>query len=308
MKKILIFGAAGFIGHRLALSLSQNYQVVGYDRYIPEFAEDSCWRFLQGNFCSEQGFSSLFQEFKISCIYHCISTTVPHEGTAHVLREAQDNVLPTLRMLEAAADCGVERVVFLSSGGTVYGEGSVTAPHKEEGPLMPVCSYGVQKLTIEKYCQLYRRMRGLSTVIARISNPYGLCTQSGRTQGVIPILLQRLYRGEEITLFGDTVRDYIYIDDVVQALTRLGEYEGGRAVFNIGSGTAVQLSELTARLERIAGRSFAAVRREPVRSCDVMCNVLDCSLAERELGWRPQISLEEGISRTIAQMAQAGQI
>jgi len=308
LKKILVFGAAGFIGHHLALSLSQDHQVIGYDCYIPDFVEDSCWRFLQGDFCSEQGFSTLIQEFKISCIYHCISTTVPHEGTAQVLREAQDNVLPTLRMLEAAADCGVERVVFLSSGGTVYGEGSVTAPHKEEEPLFPVCSYGVQKLIIEKYFQLYRRMRGLNAAIARISNPYGLCTQSGRTQGVIPILLQRLYRGEEITLFGDTVRDYIYIDDVVQALTRLVGYEGSQAVFNVGSGTAVRLSDLAAQLERIAGRSFAAVRREPVRSCDVMCNVLDCSLAERELGWRPQISLENGISRTIAQMAHAGQI
>lgn len=309
MEAILVLGAAGFIGSHLVSKLAQTHRVVGYDRYVLEAqTENDRCLYLKGDFCTEREFHTLFCQYKISCIYHCISTTTPQEGTSHATLEVQENVLPTLRLLEAASDCGVKRVIFLSSGGTIYGEGSITIPHKESEPLLPICSYGVQKLTIEKYLQLYQRMRGLDVVIARISNPYGLCLQDGRTQGIIPVLLRQLYRNEEITLLGNTVRDYIYIEDVVLALAELLTYQGNEIVFNIGSGVGVGLNELVNQIETVTGCHFINVHHETARRCDVRSSVLDCSLAKKEFGWYPHVTLESGIRKTITQMAQVGQI
>lgn len=300
---ILILGSSGFIGNRLARQLSKTDPVVGYSRN----SSDSLLSFpnyshITGDFTTEQRFASILREQSVSCIYHCISTTTPQTGTAHALSEVQENLLPTLRLLEAAVACGVERVIFVSSGGTVYGEQRNASGHREDDPLSPICSYGAQKASIEAYLDIYHHVHGLNTIIARVSNPYGFDPRANRSQGIIPIFLRALYEGRGITLFGDTVRDYIHVDDVIHALARLKDYAGTGRIFNIGSGKGVRLQQLVRMIEELAQKPFQSIQYEPIRDCDVTSNVLDIGYIRQELQWEPGIELRDGILRLIGEM------
>lgn len=302
MENILILGANGFIGTKLVESLlQQEHHVVGYEKYESSVVHEK-YHHLCGDYCNEEDFARILRDHNITAVYHLICTTVPKEGTAEVEQEILQNLLPTVRLLEAAANCGVERVIFASSGGTVYGDSDVGHKHREEEPLRPCCSYGAQKAAVESYLQMYRQMRGLNTLTARISNPYGVCLQLGRTQGIIPILMQRLHNGEEITLYGDTVRDYIYIDDAIAALVKLLTYDGEESVFNIGFGEGTRLHDLVGWVEREMGKTFAAIHEQEIRKCDVVHSVLDNSLAMRELSWNPTTGLVDGIRKTKLEM------
>lgn len=299
MKTCLILGASGFIGSHLAERLLQNYNVVGYDIRCPQNMNNPNFRFIQGNFNESEDFASIIRQNNISVVYHCISTTTPQQGTIHIAEEIKANVIPTINLLEAACECGIERLVFLSSGGTVYGESMVHLPHKEDEQLSPVCSYGIQKASIENYMQLYRLMHGLNTVVVRISNPYGVCQTSGRTQGIIPIFIRQLISGNGITLYGNTIRDYIYIDDVVDALCKLIDYNGSSSLFNIGYGQGIYLEDVVKDIESIVGKPFSHIERVEIRNCDVQYSVLDNSLAERDLHWKPTTSLKDGIRMVV---------
>ena len=302
MSAVLVLGVSGFIGSHLAKKLLKSYDVVGFDMCTPEIKHHTNFTFIKGDFSESTDFVSIIKQYRISCIFHCISTTKPQQGTSHIPGEIRDNVLPTVNLLEAASLCGVERVVFLSSGGTVYGESETLIPHKEDEQLSPICSYGAQKVTIESYFQLYRRMKNLDAMIVRISNPYGVCRTSGRTQGIIPIFIQRLFSGEKIVLYGNTVRDYIYIDDVTDALCAIVEYKGSSFIFNIGSGKGVYLYDVVNEIETVAGQQFAEIEKCDIRSCDVGYSVLDISKAARELDWTPKTPLNTGIDMTIANL------
>lgn len=302
MKVILILGVSGFIGSHLAEKLLDNYKVVGFDMRIPDIKDHPNFQFVTGRFTESTDFESLITEYNVSYIYHCISTTTPREGTQHITDEINGNILPTISLLNAATKCEVERMIFLSSGGTVYGESNEQVPHVETDTLVPICSYGVTKVAIENYMQLFKHSKGLDTIITRLSNPYGVCSVNGRTQGIIPIFLERLYNDQPISLYGNTVRDYIYIDDVVDALCGLLTYDGEYRVFNIGSGVGVCLDELILKLEELTGRSFTDIQRLPIRSCDVSYSVIDSSLIKKELDWTPRIDLDKGIEKILLQI------
>jgi len=294
---IMVLGANGFIGsHLVKRLLSQNF-VLGYDAiYTKAAIEHKNYCHIAGDYCSETNFVSILNEYHISKVYHLISTTTPQDGTKHVEIEIQQNVLPTIRLLEACAECNVERVIFPSSGGTVYGEG-IGRPHLENERLRPICSYGVQKQTIESYLSIYHHMHNLRGLVARIANPYGPGVQAGRTQGVIPIMIRKLFQNEPIELYGESIRDYIYIDDVIDALIALLDYDGDESVFNIASGEGIGLSDLVNIIEETLGKRFSSVVKKEIRLCDVQNNCLDISMAEKELNWKPKVSLKDGITK-----------
>lgn len=297
MGNILVLGAGGFIGSQLAVRLLADNRVIGYSRHAPgSLLAYPNYEHIIGDFSIEDRFPIILKSYQISCIYHCISTTVPQVGTGRILTEVQENLLPTLKLLEAVASYGVCRIVFVSSGGTVYGEQlNEEMAHTEPEPLHPICGYGAQKVSIEAYLNVYRHVHSMNVITVRVSNPYGYCHGEKRSQGIIPIFLKALYEGRGIVLFGDTVRDYIYIDDVVDALIRMKDYCGEGRVFNIGSGQGIRLHQLVRMIERLTQKRFCSVRHEPIRDCDVRFNVLDAAYAQRELGWEPQTGLENGI-------------
>lgn len=276
MSYVLVLGASGFIGHHLIKRLlADGNNVIGYSRQVTEqFSE--CGNYVQiiGDFSSEVDFDIFFQKYPISCIYHGISTTVPHEGTEHIVREGQE---------KHYSDSSPFRKCITSQGNEVdfhvfrryRVRGESGRPSKIGDEDTPICTYGIQKRTIEAYIEYYTRCTGLQGIIARLSNPYGVINTMGRTQGIIPIFLNNLRNGRGIVLFGDTVRDYIYIDDAIDALVMLKDYQGSRHIFNIGSSEGVRLSDLVALLEQATGKQFVSVDKKPIRSCDVHVNVLD---------------------------------
>lgn len=298
MKNVLILGANGFIGQHLTNRLlgQKDLSVVGYGLHAPRGTEHERFRFVCGDYREETRFADILTRYQIDLIFHLISTTVPIGGTDHAVEELQSNVAPTIRILQAMAKTDTKKLIFASSGGTVYGESD--QDYRLDQPLRPICSYGAQKACIEAYLHVFRHTHGLDCKIARMANPYGPVSWGDRRQGIIPILIRRLMEDLPVTLFGDAVRDYIYIDDVVDALVKAQRYSGGQAVFNIGTGVATHLSTVVAMVEHVCGRRFSKITLDQERVCDVHRSVLDISETVRALDWQPCVSLEEGVLRT----------
>ena len=300
VSRLLVLGSKGFIGSYLVESLLHDGHVVyGYNRSITNKTMPGLYFDIVGDFTSETKFQQLLSEYKIDIVVHLISTTVPQVGTTHVEREIMENIVPTIRLLEAMSVCNTRRIVYCSSGGTVYGDTEDKAQINSN--TNPVCSYGICKLTIEKYLSLYQRMHGIEYKIARISNPYGITLRDKR-QGIIPIFIKSILDGHEVFIYGNSVRDYIHINDLVCCLKKLIFYTGDQVVFNIGSGKGVHLDQIIELIEQITFRRFKSVHRYPIRSCDVKKNVLDITLTKNELNWEPKISLEEGIKDLVSSM------
>jgi UDP-glucose 4-epimerase len=194
---------------------------------------------------------------------------------------------------------GVKKVVFISSGGTVYGN-SVYLPIDEQHPTNPITSYGITKLAIEKYLLMFQHLYGIQATILRVSNPFGERQRIETAQGVVTTFIDRALRRQPIEIWGDggATRDYLYISDVAEAFARAVDYTGRESVFNISSGTGFSLNELIETIEGIVKRQVDHIHL-PGRPFDVQKSVLCNSLAKQELGWEPSVSLECGIVKTI---------
>lgn len=234
----------------------------------------------------------------IDVVFHLASTTLPKTSNDDPGYDVRSNVVDTIQLLEVCVDAGVRKVIFASSGGTVYGVPE-RLPIKEDHPTNPISSYGIVKLTIEKYLGLLHYLYGLDYAALRISNPYGPYQDPAGQQGAISVFLHRILSGQPIAIWGDgeIVRDYVYISDVVDALELAARSETSRKVLNVGSGRGRSLNEI---LEVISG----IVRREPeveylpARSLDVPASVMDVGNARKCLGWIPEVDLVDGVSRT----------
>jgi UDP-glucose 4-epimerase len=241
----------------------------------------------------------------IEVVFHLISTTLPKPSNDNPVYDIETNLVGTLRLLELCRAHRVRKVVFSSSGGTVYGVPS-SVPIPESHPTSPLCSYGIHKLAIEKYLHLDYALYGLDYCILRSSNPYGERQRTDAAQGAVAVFLDRALRGEAIEIWGDgsVVRDYVYVGDVADAFVRSLSYEGAQRVFNIGSGTGTTLKDLVEKIGALLGRKLAVAYR-PARRVDVPVNVLDSSAAARLLDWRPRTSLAQGLQRTCDWMRAA---
>ena len=210
--------------------------------------------------------------------------------------DAAVNVVGTVQVLEAARAAGA-RVVFTSTGGAIYGE--CEEPATEDAPRRPMSPYGIAKLCGEEYLQGWNRIHGAGHVVLRLGNVFGPRQDSSLEGGVVSIFLDRFARGEATVIFGDglQVRDFVYVGDVVDALLAASAHAGG--VFNVGSGnetTVLALHEACARAAQVdAEPAFEAARLGDLRRSS-----LDISLAAAELGFRAQMSLDDGIERTWA--------
>jgi UDP-glucose 4-epimerase len=206
--------------------------------------------------------------------------------------DAAVNVVGTVNVLQSAP---AAQVIFASSGGAGYGE--CAEPADEETPFLPLSPYGIAKKCGEEYLAGWNRIHGSSHVSLRFANVYGPRQDAGLEGGVVSIFLERLNRGEPTTIFGDGrhSRDFVYVDDVVAALLATVGHGGGP--YNVGSGEETTVAELHAAAAKAAGVD-AQPHLADARLGDVLRSALDTSLIVRELGWRPQVSLEEGLART----------
>ncbi len=211
----------------------------------------------------------------------------------------ESNVVSTLQLLEAMRGIGIKKIVFASSGGTVYGQ-PIRTPIDEGHPTDPTTSYGITKLTIEKYMQLEKVLHGLQPVILRVANPYGERQRVEHAQGVVAAFLKRALADQPIEIWGDgsVVRDYLHVSDVAEAFAAALGYQGAETVFNIGSGSGTSLNELVRLLSQQLNKELC-VNYQPARDFDVKSNVLNCQRALRDLGWQPQVSMAVGLERTL---------
>lgn len=304
MKTCLVLGAGGFIGKNLCMELAKNYKVIAFNRSMPrELISLSNIEIKVGDFKEIKDFSTLLKG--VDMVFHLISTTIPSEETSHIDEEITDNIVPTVLFLEAMVNSGVKDIIFASSGGTVYGE-SDNHVSQINDRLNPICSYGVQKKVIESYLEFYGLYYGLNYKIVRISNPYGKGQDPKKPQGVIPIFIYRLLNNDSITIFGDgnNLRDYIYMDDLIDALIKVAKYKGDNHIFNIGSGNSYSLHYIISIIERLSNRKFSDVLYKDIRKCDVSKTLLDISVTEIELDWSPKVSIEKGIKMLLDFYAQ----
>ncbi|MGB3681079.1 MAG: NAD-dependent epimerase/dehydratase family protein [Rubrobacteraceae bacterium] len=296
--RCLVVGGNGFIGGHLVWRLVEaGHEVKVYDRSTarfrpaPEEAE-----YVEG----ELGNYGLLREAVegVEVAYHLVSTTLPKTSNDDPVYDVRSNLVDTLQLLEACVDAGVRKVVFASSGGTVYGPPR-NIPITEDHPTDPISSYGITKLAVEKYLGLFYHLHGLDYAVLRISNPYGPYQNPEGQQGAISVFLSRIRTNRPITIWGDgsVVRDYLYVSDLVDALELSATTETSDKVMNIGSGVGASLNELIEVMSEVVGEK-PTVEYLPARRLDVPVSVLDVGRASRELGWKPETGLPEGLGLT----------
>ncbi len=314
--RCLVLGGRGFLGTHLVRSLlDEEHFVRSFDRAgnnapVAHQATSSDSRseveYFSGDFLSPQDVEAALHG--IDVCFHLISTTIASTSNANPVYDVQTNLLGTLQLLQAAVKNGVRRIVFVSSGGTIYGVPK-SIPITEEHGTNPTSSYGITKLAIEKYLHLYRILHGLEYVTLRLANPYGVGQKTDAQQGAIAVFLGRALRGEEISIWGDgsVIRDYIYVDDAINAMVRAANVDvDGGCVLNIGAGVGYSLNEILAVIEKVTGRKTNRKYAEG-RTYDVPANVLDVSAANALMDWTPKISLEEGVRRFSDWIADNGE-
>ena len=296
--KSLVLGGNGFIGtHLVDVLLEDGHRVRIYDRSLNGFrANPKGAEYVRGELDDLGLVREALEDIEV--VFHFVNTTIPKTSNDDPVYDVSSNLVGTLRVLESCVQAGVRKVVFASSGGTVYGQPR-TVPIAEGHPTEPITSYGIVKLAVEKYLALFEHLHGLDYAALRSSNLYGPYQDPGGQQGVIPVFLSRLRAGQPVTIWGDgsVVRDYLYISDLVEALKLAARANLGRKVLNVGSGRGTSLNELIAIIARVTG-SRPEVRYVAGRSLDVPANVLDVARVREELGWKPQTGLDEGIDRT----------
>lgn len=300
---IIVLGAAGFIGTNLICELSKdnNNNIVAVDRSLDYFAplkekKLNNVMYAEADFSSSTNFYDLLENQDV--VYHLVSTTIPLTANQNVSEELEANVVMTTKMLEVCVKCGIKRVIFISSGGTVYGK-ETACPLVEETPTYPINSYGLQKITIEKLLYLYHYMYGLDYRVVRLANPYGPYQRPNGLLGAVTTFTYKAICDEEITVYGDgsVVRDYIYIDDAIRGLITVANNDTKHKVYNIGCGYGTSINELLQTIECTLGKQLRVVRKEG-RKVDVPVNYLDINRYESEFGKLSPIMLEEGIRRT----------
>jgi UDP-glucose 4-epimerase len=288
MKPVLIMGGAGFIGSHLVNRLIADGRAVRIlDRIpadLPPAWSSAQVEYIAGDFMDHSAIDVAVNNVEVA--FHLVSTTIPATSNVDPIFDAQSNLIGTLSFLRAAVQAGVKKIIFVSSGGTVYGK-PVSLPIKETDPTDPLCSYGITKLAIEKYLAMFELLHGLTFVAFRLANPYGEGQRPG-AQGAITAFMQKAATGKPLEIWGDgaIVRDYIYIHDAIDVLVRSIAYSGKHRIFNLGSGQGRSLNEIVDILRLVTGMPLACIYQE-ARAFDVPANVLDISRVKQEFDWAP---------------------
>jgi UDP-glucose 4-epimerase len=255
---------------------------------------------FQGDFNDPTSVAAAIEGYDI--VFHLVSATTPAIANVDKIADLRSNVGSTLHLLEACRTQGVARIIFVSSGGTIYGI-SREFPTSEDAPCWPISAYGISKLAVERYLHLYEYLHNLDYRVLRVSNPFGPYQSGVKNQGVIAAFLMRAIAGQRLQVWGDgsVSRDYLYVDDVSLALELAALHEGPDRIFNVGSGVARSLNEVIKAIQVIVGGRLM-VEYTKARSVDVPATALDITRARLGLGWSPQTEFTDGLRRTVTWM------
>lgn len=296
--RAIVIGGAGFIGKNLVKTLTtQNFEVVCCD-IVDTFDVENV-RYYQVKDQAEYNDIIKENDIVIYLKWNGVPVSDPDsEGITF-----KDNIIDLLTVLDICSKNKASKFIFSSSGGSVYGKPEYL-PIDEKHRLMPISSYSIQKTSAEFYIKMVCERVGLDYHILRISNPYGPGQRPFTGQGIISTYLACSLQNRTFQFRGDgcDIRDYIYIDDLVSAIIKSIGYNGNERIFNIGSGIGYTLTKLTSDIDRILiANSWKAVNKEyiPAHPSDVNANVLDCTLAKKELNWDCKFTLSDGIKEML---------
>ena len=298
-KTVFIFGGAGFIGSHLVELLMDEFNIIIFDkknfssRNIRKF--ESKIEIIEGDFSNHFDWQSALNN--VDYVLHLICSTLPAISNENCIYDVESNILPSLKLLDVLSKDTHPRLVFISSGGTIYGN-IEELPINEEAITNPICSYGITKLMIEKYLHLYHKLYGLDYRIARLSNAYGERQSRTSNQGLITAILCKVLQNQTLRIWGDgsVVRDYVYVKDAASCVQKILMYQGPERIFNVSSNKGYSVNEVIEEICKVTGKKVKITYSEK-RKFDVKDNILSNSLAKRELGWEPKVSLNEGIFR-----------
>ncbi len=298
--KVLITGGAGFIGSHIVDALVAKGNDVAIVDNLSTGKEE--------NINSEAGFfhvdvtdfealDGVFVEAKPEIVFHAAAQIDVRKSVEEPYFDAEVNVVGSVNLFNLCVRHGVKRVVLSSTGGALYGEPS-KIPADENTPVEPLSAYGVSKFTAEQYLNYFKRLYGLEAVVLRYGNVYGPRQDPLGEAGVIAIFTHRMLNNKQPIVYGDgtQTRDYIFVEDVVRA--NLLSINGKEGTYNIGTGIETSVNQLLELFSRITGNTLKA-EYAPARKGEVSRIALDCGKAKAELGFEPEVLLEEGLRRTI---------
>lgn len=298
-KKILILGGFGFIGINLIEELLKrgNSEIIIFEAEKILIQNPDLLNHVKvyyGDFHNEKDYEIIFKEHNIDLVVHLIGTTIPLLSNENIIYDINSNLVNTIKLLNIMRKYQIKDIVFPSSGGTVYG--ILNKKHTESDATIPICSYGIIKLAIEKYLQLYQYLYGINYLILRPSNPFGEY-HLNQKQGFINVVLEKILNGETVEIWGDgsVVRDYIYIKDLVKIIVDLIEKNIKNEIINLGSGLGYSINEiLTIMKKKIGDFSLRYIEGRKVDvpylilNTDKLRNFLDINL----------MNIEEAIKKT----------
>lgn len=294
--KALVIGGNGFIGsHVVDRLLREGHKVRVFDRQQDQFRDPLPGvEYHFGNFSNRMAL--LEAMIGVDVIFHLVSTTFPGTADFDPRTDVQENLVDTLNLLDAMQSISLSRILFLSSGGTVYGVPN-QVPIPESHPLQPIGSYGIVKTAIESYLSMYHRAGKLSPVIIRASNPYGPRQSHSGVQGVISTFMRNIHAGDQIEIWGDgsVVRDYLDVTDLAALCVKAAGSDKVGA-YNAGSGVGTSITEIVDLLRAVTGRDIQPMYK-PGRSLDVPQSILDTSRAHHAFNWHCQTELQPGLRR-----------
>lgn len=310
--RVLVLGAGGFIGSHLVDALvARGYPVRALDRFAPNvpplFRHDPAIELVNANFLNRGDLTEALDG--VDTVVHLVSTTNPATAENDPLIDIETNVRGSVQLFDQCVKSGVRRVLYTSSGGTVYGDRFSDAPISETDPTLPVSPYGIGKLSVENYLRYFRRKFGLDSVSFRIANPFGERQPFWKKQGVIPIFLEAIMHRRPITVMGDgsMTRDYVYVTDVAGMIADSVGRIAAHDVYNLGSGVAISVNDVIGAIEHVTG--IEAIRNHvPTPSTFVHSSVLDMSRYTAEFGALPMTPLVEGIAKTYDYMRSFGDV
>jgi UDP-glucose 4-epimerase len=299
-RRVLVLGGGGFIGINLCNALAAlGARVQAFGRScVDQAGLDRRVIWTAGEFHDTVTLAKVLEGQET--VFHLISASVPESSNRDPAADLLANAGGTLRLLDLMHGEQVRKLIYTSSGGTVYGIPR-TVPVPESAPTDPISAYGISKLATEKYLALHQRLHGLDHRILRIANPFGRFQSARRRQGVIAAMLYQAVIGEPLEIWGtgEVTRDFVHVADVVAALLAAHAYEGDHRVFNVGSGEGRSINQIADAVERVLNRGPLERRYLRVRAADVPISILDTQLLRAETGWRPLVEWHDGLADTL---------
>ncbi len=299
--KALVTGGAGFIGSHVVDSyVRAGWEVVVVDDLSTGHRSNinPAVKFYEVDIRSPE-IGEIFRHEKPTVLNHHAAQMSVRISVAEPIRDADINILGTLNLLEQARQHGIERIVYISSGGAVYGEPEYL-PCDEEHPVHPICQYGASKHTVEHYLYMYHLNYGMSYAVLRYPNVYGPRQDPEGEAGVVAIFTGQMLSDAVVVINGDgeQSRDFVFVEDCASANLLLSEPSGPVGIYNLGSGEGTSINTIFASLKDITGYRQQA-KHGPAKLGETYQIFLDASKAQEELGWEKQINLHDGLVETV---------